>query len=93
MNHTKFQGQFYLVGHGQGHQFSNPSETFRCLINNLSRKVKFESVECLILFWKFEGQLDLEDQGQGHQFSKSYETFRLSINSLSFKIKFLKVKF
>ena len=27
-----FQGQFDLEGQGQGHQFSNPSETFRCLI-------------------------------------------------------------
>ena len=28
---VKFQGQFDLEF--QGHQFSNPSETFRCLIN------------------------------------------------------------
>ena len=36
-NHTKFifkfQDQFYLEGQGQPHQFSNLSETFRCLIN------------------------------------------------------------
>ena len=41
----KFQGRFDLEG--QGHQFSNPSETFRCLINSLSWKVKFEMVQCL----------------------------------------------
>ena len=48
-NHTnfifKFQGQFFLEG--QGHQFSNPSETFRYLINISIWKVKFESVRCL----------------------------------------------
>ena len=48
-NHTKFifkfQGQFYLEG--QGHQFLNPSETFRYLINISSWKVKFEAVQCL----------------------------------------------
>ena len=32
----KFQGQFDLEGQGQGHQFSNPSETFRCLVNSSS---------------------------------------------------------
>ena len=50
-NHTKFiikfQGQFYLEGQSQGHQFSNPSETFRCLKNISSWKIKFEAVECL----------------------------------------------
>ena len=30
---SKFQGQFDLEGLGQGHQFSNISETIRCLIN------------------------------------------------------------
>ena len=30
----KFQGQFDLEGQGQGHKFSNLSETFRCLINS-----------------------------------------------------------
>ena len=48
-NHTKFifkfKGQFYLEG--QGRQFSNPSETFRCLKNISSWKIKFEAVECL----------------------------------------------
>ena len=42
----KFQRQFYLEGQGQGRQFSNPSETFRCL-NISSWKIKFEAVECL----------------------------------------------
>ena len=42
----KFQGQFDLEGQGQGHQFLNPSETFRCLINSSSLKVKFEVVQC-----------------------------------------------
>ena len=50
-NHTKFifkfQGKFYLEGQGQGHQFSNPSETFRCLKNISSWKIKFIAVECL----------------------------------------------
>ena len=43
-NHTKFlkfQGQFDLEG--QGHQFSKPSETFRCLVNSSSWKVKSSS--------------------------------------------------
>ena len=48
-NHTKFifkfQGRVYLEGQGQGHQFPNPSETFRCLINISSWKVKFEAVQ------------------------------------------------
>ena len=48
-NHTKFifkfQGQFYLEA--QGHQFSNPSETFRYLKNISSWRVKFEAVQCL----------------------------------------------
>ena len=48
-NHTKFifkfQGQFCLES--QGHQFSNPSETYRYLINISSWKVKFEAVKCL----------------------------------------------
>ena len=48
-NHTKFilkfQGQFYLEG--QGHQFSNQSETIRCLIISLSWKIKFEAIQCL----------------------------------------------
>ena len=38
---------------GQGHQFSNQSETFRCLINSLSWKVKFEMVQCLTVTIKF----------------------------------------
>ena len=50
-NHTKFifkfQGQFYLEGQGQGRQFSNTSETFRCLKNISSWKIKFKAVECL----------------------------------------------
>ena len=33
---VKFQGQFYLEGQGQGHQFSNPSDTVRCLIKGSS---------------------------------------------------------
>ena len=41
----KFQGQFDLEGQAQGHQFSNPSEKFRCLINSSSKKVKV--VQCL----------------------------------------------
>ena len=32
----KFRGQFDLESQGQGHQFSNPSETFRCLVNSSS---------------------------------------------------------
>ena len=54
MNHSqriiqifKFEGQFDLEGQGQGHQFSNPSETFRCLTNGSSWKVKYELVQCL----------------------------------------------
>ena len=43
-NIFKFQGQFDLES--QGHQFSNPSETFRCSINSSSWKVKFEAVQC-----------------------------------------------
>ena len=43
----KFQDQFDLEGQGQGHQFSNPSETFTCSINSLSWKVNFEIVQCL----------------------------------------------
>ena len=43
----KFQGQFDLEGQGQGHQFSNLSETFRCLINSSSWKLKFEVVQCV----------------------------------------------
>ena len=42
----KFQGQFYLEGQGQGHQFSNLSETFRCT-NSSSWNLKFEMVQCL----------------------------------------------
>ena len=75
----KFKDQLDLEGQGQGHQFSNTSETFRYSINSLSWKVKFEIVRCLtvkIKFCKFEGQFNLEDQGQGHQILKSYETFR-----------------
>ena len=41
----KFQGKFYREGQGQGHQFSNPSETFICLINSSSWKVKFETIQ------------------------------------------------
>ena len=48
-NHTKFifkfLGQFNLED--QGHQFSNPSETFRYLINISSWKVKFKAVNSL----------------------------------------------
>ena len=69
---VKFQGQFNLEGQGQGHQFLNPSETFRCSISSSSSwKVKFKMVQCLtvkIKFWKFEGQFDFEVQGQGHRF-------------------------
>ena len=41
------QGQFDLESQGQGRQLSNPSETFRCLVNSSSEKVKFEVVQCL----------------------------------------------
>ena len=37
----KFCDKFDLKGKGQGHQFSNPSETFRCSINSSRLKVKF----------------------------------------------------
>ena len=43
----KFQGQFDLKGQGQGHHFSNTSETFRCPINSSSWKVKLEMVQFL----------------------------------------------
>ena len=42
-----FKDQFKLEGQDQGHQFSDPSKTFRCLINSSSKKVKFEVVQCL----------------------------------------------
>ena len=31
--HLNFHDKFELGGQGQGHLFSNPSETFRCSIN------------------------------------------------------------
>ena len=40
-----FQCQYDLKG--QGHQFSNPSETFRFLIISSSQKVNFEVVQFL----------------------------------------------
>ena len=43
----KFHDQFDLEGQGQGHQFSNPSETVCYSINSSSWKVKFEMVKCL----------------------------------------------
>ena len=45
----KFQGQFDLEGQDQVHQFSNAFDTFRCLINCSSWKVKFVVVYCLIV--------------------------------------------
>ena len=37
-----FQGKFYLEDQGQGHQFSNSSETFMWSIHGSSLKVKFK---------------------------------------------------
>ena len=72
----KFQGQSDLDGQGKGHQFSNPSKTFRCSIN--SWKVKFKMVKFLKLkakFGFFQGHFDLNDQDQNHQISNLSETF------------------
>ena len=74
----KYEGQFDLKGQDQGHQFQNPSETFRCSKNRSNWKVKFENVQFLTVkakFCKFKGQFDLEDKGQVHKFSKWCETF------------------
>ena len=65
----KFQSQFDLEG--QGHQFSNPSETFRRSMNSLSVKTKFQIGQFKSLkqiFCKFVGQFDLAGQKQGHRF-------------------------
>ena len=73
----KFQSQLYLKVKVKVTSFQT-LETFRCMINSLSWKVKFETVQCLKVkkkFWKFEGQFALEDQGQGHQFSISCDIF------------------
>ena len=43
----KCEGQFDLEGQGQDQQFLNPSESFRCLINRSSWKIKLETVQCL----------------------------------------------
>ena len=64
----KFQGIFDLES--QGHQFSNTSETFGCLLNSLSVKTKFQIDQFKSLkeiFCKFEGQFDLEGQGHGEK--------------------------
>ena len=50
-NYTKFlsfKANLTLKAQGQGHQCLSPSETFRCLLNSSSLKVKFEEVvQCL----------------------------------------------
>ena len=49
----KFQGQFDLEG--QGHQFSNPSEIFRCLMNSLFVKGKFQMDQFKVQKYGLEG--------------------------------------
>ena len=38
-NFFKFKCKFDPEGQGQGHQFSNPSKTFRCSVNSSCWKV------------------------------------------------------
>ena len=104
-NYTKFftiQGQFDFEG--QGHQLSNTSEIFRCSLNSLNVKTKFQIGQFKSLkqiFCKFEGQFDLEGQdlqiiefeGKIHNGSKVVAFTRNYTKFLSFKPNLtLKVK-
>ena len=42
----KSEGQYDLEGQGQGHKFSNSSESFVWSIRSLNLKVKFQTVQC-----------------------------------------------
>ena len=89
-NHPKSQCKFHLDG--QGDQFSNPTETFRCSKNSSSWKVnsnQFLKINTKILgIWKASLTLKIKVKVTNFQTL----TFGASINSSNWKLKFQTVQ-